>query len=203
MKKVFLIIPVLIIIAAVGYIFLRPQKKEVVTPVTENSSQQEKQVIKPSTNIKTYSDPSGFKFDYPEDLVLDEKKDLDNKTYADLNFTSPTATGSLHLVITDTLDKDVNTYLKKNPESSAEGELKDEKLAEMKASEISSSKKLSLLAIDQNIFYKMNIDFADQQAYWQEAYNKIKSTFTFYTPESSSASTSSDDTSSGDVLEEE
>src|SRR5258708_4314748 len=70
-----------------------------------SSSQINKQEAKvqnlPSVTLKTYADPSGFTFNYPDNLSLKKNETTDSNTYADIQLTAKGVNGSINVKIAD------------------------------------------------------------------------------------------------------
>jgi len=196
MKKIVIVI-LLLLLTGLGVYFIATNSKEkIVEPVLETSV--EKEEITPATSTKNYENLSGFTFDYSEDLEIIENEDLDETVYTDL-----AASGSISLRIEDSKQKNISGWFKENPDASKSADLFETKLAEMNASEIYGQNELTLIVLDQGVLYQISVAFEDNKKYWQTAYDQIKSSFAFFTPQTTTSSSEISESSvSDDVLEE-
>ncbi len=201
MKKIVIVI-LLLLLTGLGVYFIATNSKEkIVEPVLETSV--EKEEITPATSTKNYENLSGFTFDYSEDLEIIENEDLDETVYTDLAITSAAASGSISLRIEDSKQKNISGWFKENPDASKSADLFETKLAEMNASEIYGQNELTLIVLDQGVLYQISVAFEDNKKYWQTAYDQIKSSFAFFTPQTTTSSSEISESSvSDDVLEE-
>lgn len=147
------------------------------------SAQTKNEPIAPSQAMKEYSDQSGFKFNYPDNLSL-EKNDTDANTYSDIKLSAKGVDGSLSLKIIDSKFKTLDDWQK----DLAKGEIKEAMLGDLKAREIKLSDRQILAAIDQGILFTLEIPMV-QEDFWNKVSQVVRKDFVFI---SSSAPVSSD-----------
>ncbi|MBI2315422.1 hypothetical protein HYU93_05220 [Candidatus Daviesbacteria bacterium] len=167
------------------------QKNTLSNPLTAQL-QKPKEAV-PSENLKEYQDPSGFSFNYPDNLSI-VKNDLeDNSTYADLQLTSKEISGSLSIKIVDSKFKTLDDWLKLN-QGAATQKPKEVTLGNLKASEIKLSDRLLLGALDQGILFTIEMPLLEEE-FWLKVYNKLLEGFTFALPETTTQDTDNSDVS--------
>lgn len=163
-------------------VFFFFKEKSIVSPVSEETPTSTLIVKLPSKTLKEYHDASGFKFSYPEDLILKEKE-INKESYVDLELTSPETSGSMSLKITDSKLKSLDDWLLENKEATMGAEIKNIQLADIGAKEIKSTDKILTIALDQTLdqvaLFTIEINPQTEEQYWISVYNTLISTFVF------------------------
>jgi len=184
---------ILLLILAVGLIivviqlFFRQQKNTLTTP---NPKQIVNNIaVSPSKTSKTYSDPAGFSFNYPDNLSLTNNEAESPTTYADIKLISKDVVGSLDLKISDTNFTKAEDWLGANNISQTPKEVK---LGKLKAVEIITDNKLLLGAIDQGVLFTIEVSFEERGDFWKTVYNIVLTDFSFVQPESTAQSGASE-----------
>lgn len=200
MKKILLGLLAVLVVGGLtggGIVFL--QKRETKSPLPEKQETETKKL--PSTSLKEYADPSGFTLSYPDDLSVLANEAEDNTVYADVDFTSKDAKGVVNIHITDSKLKSLADWLAAE-DFEEKASIKDVSLGEMKAKEVREQDSITLAALDQGVLFTINASFQNEKDFWQSAYDKIVSSFSFAQPESGSASSGSSGSSgsSSDVI---
>lgn len=144
--------------------------------------------IKPSETFIEYSDPSGFSFNYPDNLSITNANAgeiVDPDAYASLQLFSKDKSGSLTIKITDTKLKTREDWLKANgiPESNVPVE---KQLGNLKAWEVKTGDRLMLASIDQGVLFAVESPLVEQE-FWGKVYDKVLEGFVFNAPETVSA----------------
>lgn len=174
----------LLLLIAVGLIvgvlvwFFNPKKSILLTPQT--NQQETNAQISPSKTLKSYTDPAGFTFSYPDNLSLVNNEPKDDSVYADIQLTATGVDGNLALKIADSKLASLDEWVKLN--KSASQTPKEVKLGNLKALEVTTSDKLLLGALDQGILFNIEGLFGSRKDFWVEVYNKILAEFTFAPP---------------------
>lgn len=147
--------------------------------------------INPSETFKVYSDPSGFTFDYPDNLSL-TKNDLTDATFADLQLSAKGVEGSLILKVTDSKFLSAESWAKSIKD--IEGQPKEVKLGNLRALEVKTASGIKLASIDQGVIFSIDVS---QNDFWMKVYNKVLADFSFAPPaqDNTSLSGTSDDVS--------
>ncbi len=142
---------------------------------------------KPSETQIEYTDPSGFSFNYPDNLSLTNAnagETVDPDAYANLQLFSKDKSGSLIIKITDTKLKTREDWLKENgiPETNIP---KEKQLGNLKAWEVKTGDRLMLASIDQGVLFTVESPLIEQE-FWGKVYDKVLEGFVFNTPETTS-----------------
>lgn len=153
----------------------------------------------PSNTLKEHSDPSGFTFSFPEDVEIKNNQKNDNSIYSNLVLTSNVATGSVDILVSDTKYKSADAWKKDNKALTSGLEIKDAKLGDLTGISFIDGKKLTQLVFDQGIQFKIEVDFQNENKYWENVYNSITSSFSFASSSNTSTGVSSD-SSDSDVI---
>ncbi|MEK7497858.1 MAG: hypothetical protein AAB656_02980 [Patescibacteria group bacterium] len=166
-KKTWIIIGavLLVIVAAISGIYLASKYKKSTSespasffPVTNPFVAKDEDV--------PYNDESGFSFQYPKSLKIEDVTPDDNSYYSVLALSK--GGQSIKITVKDTTDKKINV----------EGELLGAlTLDSVSAKQYQSGTNLVTAALDQGVLY--TIEGPKDGGYWEEAQNKIVSTFKF------------------------
>lgn len=201
-KKV--IIPVLIavgvLLIAGGVLFTlgRSEKKEegVISP---GLIEEEAQPTTTAPETLIWKDPAGFSFSYPSGVKINNHPE-DKINYANLELTLSGKTGSIKILASDTKLKKIADWEKGQLKFSAKT------LGGKEAKEITLNiGKTTVGMIDSNILFTVEMTPEDENTLWQSTYEEVVSSFELWepTPAQSSNAGSSQETSGGDVVEEE
>ena len=190
MKKKPILILTLIGVVVLGVVILNPYKQK--SPQSLNTNQQEKAQITPSKTLKTYTDPSGFSFNYPDNLSLLNNELKDESSYAELQLTANEIPGSLVLKVADSKLATIDEWVKMKNSAPTEAP-KEVKLGNLKALQVKSNDKLLLGALDQGILF--TIEVPQGKDFWTEVLNIVIADFSFAPPTQGDTSSSSDDVS--------
>lgn len=185
-KKLNIILILLILIALGGLLFWILGPKSVSTLQSPLSDQEEK--ITPSQSLTTYEDPSGFKFDYPDNLSIAKQETSDESIYSSLQLYSKQTDGSISLEISDTKLKNTDDWIAKNNYSTAQ--IKNSKLGSLDAKEIKTADRLYLVAIDKGILFSFEMPPLNE-SFWTPVFQKLSTAFSFGVPETSNTQAAS------------
>ena len=202
MNKKVLILTFIFLVAGVALLIKfsskEPIKQKVVTQVTPTDIVPTEKL--PSNTLKEYSDPSGFKFSYPEDTEIEIIDNSDNSVYSDLILTSPVATGSISLKVSDTKYKSIEAWKKDNKELTSGLEIQDAKLGDLAGISFGSKKKLTQIVFDQGIEFNIDVDLQTEKNYWENVYYSLINSFSFVSNTTSTSNASVDTSSGSDVI---
>ena len=151
-----------------------------------------------STKTKNFSDPSGFKFEYPENLTPEtiDKKDPDY--YSSILLKDKSKTGKMTINLTSTKYTTVEEWAKNNKEI-ANNSI-DTMLADLEAKKISSSGKLMIVAVDVETLISLTADFPNEETeYWNSTVKTVADSFEFEQPAVQNV-TSQSESSTDDVV---
>lgn len=179
-KKLALIALILAGVMAVSWKYIFLQKKAAFsTPQSEGQIQPRlnRGQLLVSKTVKEYTDPSGFSFNYSDNLSLTNNEIKSERTYADIKLSMKELEGDISIVISDSsFNKLEDWALANSVESST---VTEAKLGNLKASEMLNTDRLILGALDQGVLFTVEVKFGDSKDFWMEAYNKILEEFTF------------------------
>ena len=187
-KTLFLVLATAIAIIGTGFWVFNLNKQSSLATSNMNQSRNIVEIL-PSKTFKSYSDPAGFSFNYPDNISL-TNNDLDGSTYSDLKLTINEVEGGLSFKITDSKFKSNQDWVKT---VGTELNTKEVNLGNLKALEIQKEDKLLLGAVDQGILFTVEVSLANKKDFWLEVYNKVISEFSFITavqPETTAATSS-------------
>lgn len=204
MDKKYIIIGIGIIVFFSGGLYLYyTNKQNFLSPLSQklhNSSTQSKEKL-PSTQLQDYSDESGFRFQYADDLMVKKNESSDSTMFADITITSKDVSGSASIKIFQSSLQSPDQWLKEN---TANGEITDVTLGTFAARQIKDSNGMFTAAVDQGVLFSVRTLNQGQQAYWTTVYNTILSTFTIVTqPTGASGNSTSSSASGSDVILED
>lgn len=140
-------------------------------------------VEKPATNgdFATYTDPSGFVFQYPKGIVASAKKLPNNQIYSSVELS---ATGSAETITIKAEDSNLNTiddWFKGSKKASVFGEIKKVKLADLDARQFAANNERMTIALDQGVLFTITTN-AKKDTNLLKAYQKVTDSFVFVQP---------------------
>lgn len=183
-RTILLLVIAIGLIAVAGKFLLFPDSQKV--PLNSPAGRAVNTPITPSETTKTYTDPSGFSFNYPDNLSL-APNGLTDATYAEVQLSAKGVEGNLVLKITDSKFASLDSWAKSIKD--AEGAPKEAKLGTLKALELKVDSGLKMAAIDQGVIFSIDVSRSD---FWNKVYNKVLADFSFTTPEAGSVVSSDD-----------
>ncbi len=149
-----------------------------------------------------YKDNAGFSFEYPKSIKVKDVTPNDDSSYSVLSLTK--TGGEIKITVIDTTAKTADEWIKSTSGVKEASLVGATTLAGLSAKQYSTSSKLLTVAIDGGILYLVEGPASQSQGgpkdtgFWEDAQNKIASTFSL-----TESSNSSGTPSSGDVVEEE
>lgn len=192
-KKIIILLIIGVLLLSVGYKAIFNKQNQ---SLSSSSLSQKTQVLntEPSKVLKNYSDPSGFSFNYPDNLSVLNNELKDVNSYAQLQLTSKDSSGNLLLNITDSKFKTIEDWTKTFPNTTP----KEVTLGSLKAMEIENNGKILLGALDSGIFFNIEANLADpangagKKDYWKSVYASVIKDFAFVSPSQTASSGGSD-----------
>lgn len=181
-----------IILSAVFYMILSSKKNQQI-PAAANSKKTTPAVVGSSTDTKQYTDASGFKFNYQDDLVVAAGQTKDQSIYSSLNLTSNKNDGNIDIEVTNSSLKGVQDYLKKNKISISQEKIKKLKLGDLDAWQFEIDNKMTTLAFDQDTLFVITANPQKNKDYWSNINNKIVNSFEFVRPDNTGDNSVPDD----------
>lgn len=182
-KKIILSLCLVIMLTIGGILVFKSisPKSSLQNPLITLQNQTKKAT--PLSTFLEYSDPSGFKFSYPDNLSITNNKITDKITYTDLQLSSKEVSGSLSLKIADSKLATLSAWLTENKITQSP---KDVMLGNLKAIEVQLADRLILAALDQKILFTIEMP-AIEKDFWLPVYNKILENFSFAAPETTAS----------------
>lgn len=197
--------PILIILVVLGIVILGGATSYFL--FKSKTGSQVKNTGQPDTSEKStettlvYKDNAGFSFEYPKSIKVKDITPNDDFSYSVLSLTK--TGGEIKITVIDTTAKTADEWIKSTSGVKGASLVGATTLAGLSAKQYSIDSKLLTVAADNGILYL--VEGPKDAGYWEDAQNKIASTFslTGSLSTNSGASSSSDAPSSGDVVEEE
>ncbi len=173
-KKIIILIIILGLIVVAGKLLLFPNSQK--ASLNSPAQQAVNVPVTPSETLKTYSDPSGFTFNYPDNLSL-APNELTDATYAEVQLSAKGVEGNLILKITDSKFATADEWAKSIKD--AQGTSKETKLGSLKALEIKTASGIKLASVDQGVLFIIDVS---QNDFWNKVYSKVLAEFSFAQP---------------------
>ncbi|VVA44406.1 conserved hypothetical protein [Candidatus Roizmanbacteria bacterium] len=184
MKKVLTIILGGFLLALV-VIFLTQKPKNPISPATRVINNTPTIVASSTIKLKTYTNPSGFSFQYPKSLLLTEKKVTDQSIYAWVELTDPQKKGVIIIKLE-------SSDLTKIDDRVTARKIKKIKLADLDGREFIDGNLITTLALDQGgVLITITTDSL------LPTYQQIVSSFIFTQPTQAVSNTTGDE---GDIV---
>ncbi len=170
-KKTWLILISILVILIIGFViwFLtKPSSSgSAISPLGNQSETNENQTL------KTWEDPAGFKFSYPEGIAINNHPE-DKDNYAHLELTNSAFPGRILIWMKDKVEKDLETWL-----ANQEGDFQtfDSELAGQSAKKLAfaSPKKMVTAIFDQEVIILLEVYPEDE--WWTKTYDQILTSF--------------------------
>ena len=168
-KKNWLVLGLILgVIFIAGGIFL------IFNPLERNSS-----LINPliqneeGANLKTWEDPAGFQFSYPEGITIDNHEE-DEENYAHLELTEKNHPGKILIWMKDKVEKNLEVWA---ANQTGNPQVFDSELAGQPAKKLAFSlpQKLVTAAFDQEVIILVEVFPEDE--WWQETYQQVIDSF--------------------------
>jgi len=130
--------------------------------------------------LETYQNPSGFEFQYPQSVRVDENENP--ASYADILILSNDLSGQMSVKVTDTKVKSADEWLKKESILPKITEKKQIILADIEAVQVATPGGILAVAVDQGALFVVHLDWMENGDYWKEIYETFLSSFAFVAP---------------------
>ncbi len=200
--KNFIIATVGILIALSIFVIINvsrtPQKPK--SPIMEKKVTQKTAPVE--AKLKTYSDPSGFTFQYQEGVIVTDKNSPNSPLYSSLEIAEKGKPEKIAIKVEDSDLIAVDDWFKGTNKTSVFGEIKKIKLADLDARQFEANNLKTTIALDQGVLFTLATN-AKKDSELSKAYDTVIKTFKFIQPSlaiQNNSSTSSDDSS--DVIDE-
>lgn len=193
--KLPIIVLVLVLIGVPAVLLIKNKKTGITTPL---GSEQKQEIT--AEKLTTYNDSSGFKFDYPESLMVKDVSGSDQNIYSFLEISSTKQAGKTTIKIIDSPYDSLESFLK-SKEVEGAGASRDLTLSLMPAKQIQfpAAKKIITVVIADGIEYLLESPL-DNGSYWSKIHSQIVASFNIETQKSS---TTGEDVGSDQAASEE
>jgi len=133
MKKMIALILGGFFLAIIIVSLLTQKTKKPTFPATGVTNNAPTKVTSPQIQLtlKTYTNPSGFSFQYPESFILTEKKINDQSIYAWVELTHPQNKDVISIKLEDSALKEIDNWFTASGKKGIKGEIKKVKLADL------------------------------------------------------------------------
>jgi len=170
-KKTWLILISILVVLIIGFViwFLtKPSSSgSAISPLGNQSEINENQTL------KAWEDPAGFKFSYPDKIMIDNHPE-DEENYAHLELTNTASPGRILIWMKDKAEKDLSTWL-----TNQEGDFQsfDSELAGQSAKKLAftTPKKMVTAMFDQEVIILLEVYPEDE--WWTRTYDQILNSF--------------------------
>lgn len=170
-KKSWLILSFILVVFVIGFIVWFLTKSNVsnstISPLGNQPEISENQIL------KTWEDPAGFKFSYPEGVTINDHQE-DTENYAHLELTNSSYPGRILIWMKDKVNDTLEEWVS---EQTGEPQVFDSELAGQSAKKLTftSPKKLEIVAFDQEVL--ILIEVYPENDWWTKAYEQIVNSF--------------------------
>lgn len=130
-----------------------------------------------SQTTQEYSDPAGFKFNYPDTVNVASIDSTDANVYTSLAVTSSKNQGKMTI---DAVSSDLTTL---DSLVKSKATVTDVKLADLDAKQYAEKGSIVTLALDKGVLFTLTVSSGGNVTFWNEVNNKIISSFAFAAPE--------------------
>lgn len=167
---IIILILTLVLIGAPIILVMKNKKTGTVTPL--GLGQKQEAIIEKTA---TYVDSSGFKFAYPQELIIKDVSGEDSNIYSSLEISSTKQVGKTTIKIVDSSYDSLESFLS-SKEATGAGVSRDVALSSMPARQIqfTNPKRLETVAISDLIMYSIE-SHLDENGYWNKVHNQIVS----------------------------
>ncbi|MBI3619609.1 hypothetical protein HY214_00450 [Candidatus Roizmanbacteria bacterium] len=177
MKKKVIIPAIGVSLAVVLFLLIKTYRR---VPEGKKTTPVVSPVNRLSASVKEFTDPSGFSFQYPDNLELEKKEAANEDVYAKMVIGSSDFLGSITVDVETSKYKSLDDWLQKNNLKPVKPEKL--KLGGADAVQTTLDGKLVTAAIDQGVIFLLTTDYQSNKSVWLDATNKIISSFTFTAP---------------------
>lgn len=154
----------------------------------------------PDKNLLTYTDESGFAFQYPQGVLVNKKDLSSNLLYSSLELTSTKSADTITIQVEESSLKTIDDFFKGSTKTSVFGEIKKMRLADLDARKFEANNAKTTIALDQGVLFTIASN-AKKDSILARAYDSIIASFIFVQP--SQTIQDSQSNYEPDVVEEE
>lgn len=151
----------------------------------------------PSSILKEYSDPSGFTFSFPDNINVQRKEN--DSLYSDLILSTNEVNGNITFTVSDSKYDSLENWKDDNLENLTGLLINELELGSLSGISFNNKDKITLIAIDQGIEFKMVVDYKDHKKFWESVYKSMRDSFSFITPSASKSTNTNSEAPSEEV----
>lgn len=151
----------------------------------------------PSSVSKEYSDPSGFTFSFPDNINIQRKEN--DSLYSDLILSTNEVNGNITFTVSDSNYNSLEDWKDDNLENLTGLLINQSELGNLSGISFNKKDKITLVAIDQGIEFKMVVDYKDHKKFWENVYKLIRNNFAFTSPATSQTTNTGSEAPSEEV----
>lgn len=152
----------------------------------------------PSSILKEYSDPSGFTFSFPDNIYVERKEN--DSLYSDLILSTNEANGNITFTVSDSKYDSLENWKDDNLKNLTGLLINESELGNLLGISFNNKDKITFIAIDQGIEFKMVVDYKDHKKFWESVYKSIRDNFSFITPSASKSTNTNSEAPSEEVV---
>lgn len=150
MNKIAIVIISGLLVSGIVFVLVTQRPKNSISPATGVITNAPTANITTPTKLKTYTNPSGFSFKYPESFLLTEKKITDQSIYAWVELTDPQNKDIISIKLEDSDLTEIDDWFTASNKKDIKGEIKETKLADIDGRQFTDKEnQLTTLALDQ------------------------------------------------------
>lgn len=185
MKKSLIIVSTAILLSVVIVFFSKMYLKKQLTKSIKPATPTAITSNEPSNvNNKTYQDPAGFSFNYPDSLNVNNDDSTDQNVYSILKLEAPSEKSFIDITVVASDSSSLAISKKAG--------IVGTKLAGMNAYEETSDQFTKITALDSqdgNILFTIEVHYDGDKSFWPGAYQTILKSFAFTPPPQNTSST--------------
>lgn len=188
MNKVIVAGIVILAFLGITLIFSIKNKPPINTPIAKSFgtvNQKDKttnnSVFVVSNKLKTYKDPVGFVFSYPDNFIFTRHTIDDTNVYSELELTVPNSAAKvlINLRKSDIKSLDDITSMRNGPER----QIENTKIADLKAQQTTAPTNIDTYALDDGVLISINTFTSNQVDTMTAVHQSIVNSFHFEAPE--------------------
>ncbi|OGK17781.1 hypothetical protein A2866_05450 [Candidatus Roizmanbacteria bacterium RIFCSPHIGHO2_01_FULL_39_8] len=176
------IVAIVSLFLVVLLITLRKNPSETKSPLGQEKTGEKDVLSDTSSKLQSYQDPSGFQFSFPEGIVIQPEKNLDQSTYAKLTLSSPNKEGTMQLNVASTQFSSADDWLKTNKDLVKTVKVTDIKIADIQGKQIETKDKIVTVFVDTQTLFEFTTESRKNLPYWKNANDIIVASFSFALP---------------------
>lgn len=199
-KLLLLILASLATAGLILFLLFRLTKSEKITsPLGQNKRETLSATQEPlSDSLKEFTDPSGFKFKYPDNFSVSTAEPENENVYSSLTLSSDEFVAKTSILVEATTAKSLDDWLLQIPSKIDKSKLQKTKLADLAAVQFETDAKVITIAYDTDVLFTITTELKNKRETMLKLNETILASFAFQPPVESAEATS--ESSEGDVI---